>query len=315
MLKSFFGITEFKEDQWSVIRSLMYDRRDSCVIASTGFGKSLIYQFPPVYLNKLTVVISPLIALMQDQVLALKNRGIRACYFGSQQPDKTLKMMEHNVVYVTPEYIFRSSGKKQIQEAMRKVLMIAVDEVHVLDQWADFRPDYRRLSELKELFPGVPIVALTATATTYVQKNITNTLKLENCVYLRTKLDRPNLSYEVHSKWGSGIEEVLPLLRQVQEGSAIVYCMSRKFTEELAESLQKCGINCQPYHAELKDDFRHQVVKDFRNNLINVVICTIAFGMGIDKPDVRLVIHYGLAKSIEAYSQESGRAGNYYLFD
>ncbi|CRK92350.1 CLUMA_CG005914, isoform A [Clunio marinus] len=326
VLKEKFGHKCFKKEQWNIMRSLMYEKRDCCVIASTGFGKSLIYQFPPVFMNKLTVVISPLIALMQDQVLALKQKGIKACYFGSQQFDKTLRMCDHNVVYITPEYYF-GRGKREIEHCLYKVMMFAVDEAHILEQWKDFRPTYRRLGEIRTDFPKIPCIALTATAPKYVEDYIIKSLHLTNYTYLRTALDRPNLSFETRRKHNGGFlppypfnllfgmvephyaNDVLPFLQKIKDGSAIVYCLQRQVCEDMAKELQQHGIDCKPYHAGMKADARQQVVKDFRSNKLRFVICTIAFGMGIDKPDVRLVIHYGPSKSIEAYYQEAGRAG------
>lgn len=289
----------------------MYDRQDACVIASTGFGKSLIYQFPAVFLNKLVVVISPLIALMQDQVLSLQSKGVKACFFGSQQPDKSLRMQDHQIVYITPEFLL-GNGKLDLAEVYQKLLLFAVDEAHVLFQWSDFRPKLKQVGIIRELFPNIPIVALTATAPLYVQNHFTSLLKLRQFAYVKTALDRPNLEFEVRGKNimdNNYMLEVLPLLQGVTEGSAIVYCLSRELAEDMSERFREAGIDCRPYHAKLDICFRQQVVKDFRSNKIRFVICTIAFGMGIDKADVRLVVHYGVSKSIEAYYQEAGRAG------
>lgn len=289
---------------------MMYEKRDCCVIASTGFGKSLIYQYPAVFMNKLAVVISPLVALMQDQVLSLQNKGIKACYFGSQQRDKSLKMAHHNVVYITPEYYDLGMGKEKLAKVRRKIILFAIDEAHVLDQWGnDFRPAYRKLGELRQDYPSVPIIALTATAPTYVEEVITSSLGLKNFHYTKTALDRPNLEFEVRSKTNQYKLELLPLLRNLKSGSAIVYVLSRKLSKKISDYLNSMEIDCRPYHAKLPIEYRQAVVKDFRSNKLRIVICTIAFGMGIDKPDVRLVVHYGVSKSLEAYYQEAGRAG------
>lgn len=285
----------------------MYEKRDCCVIASTGFGKSLIYQYPAVFMNKLTVVISPLIALMQDQVLSLKKKGIKACFYGSQQPDKTLRMLDHNIVYITPEFYF-GHGKMKVSYARSKILMFAVDEAHIVDQWKDFRKDYGKLGDIRDSFPSIPIIALTATAPQYVEDIFTRTLKLTNFLYMKTALDRPNLEFLVQRKIESMVD-IPRLLHSVTEGSTIIYCLTRDTAEKMSDKLNDLGFYSRPYHAGLNSMFRAQVVQDFRNDELKCVVCTIAFGMGIDKPDVRLVIHYGVSKSMEAYYQEAGRAG------
>jgi werner syndrome ATP-dependent helicase len=311
----------------------MYDKRDCCVIASTGFGKSLIYQYPPVYLDKLVVVISPLCALMLDQVISLKDKGIKACFFGSQQPDKSLRMVGHNVVFITPEFFVYGSGKSLIAEARHKIIFFAIDEAHVIDQWGDFRVAYRHLGDIKDCYPNIPIVCLTATAPQYVENIITKSLKLRNFHRVKTALDRPNLEFtlkhkshfmdnygrmpdmleemfpEISANKDTSMRDVYPLLKNLTEGSAIVYCLTQKMTEFLSKRFNDCGLETRPYHSKLKSDFKDEVVKDFKSNKLKIVICTIAFGMGIDKPDVRLVIHYGVPKSLEAYYQEAGRAG------
>lgn len=289
----------------------MYDKQDCCVIASTGFGKSLIYQYPAVFLDKLTVVVSPLIALMQDQVLSLTKKGIKACFFGSQQLDKTLRMVNQNVVYITPEfYVMSYLCKVLLEEAKYKIIMFAVDEAHVLDQWGNsFRPDYLAISKLRTDFPSVPMIALTATAPEYVKDNIVDVLRLKDYYFVKTALDRPNLEFLVKRKGNGPMHDLLPHLRAVKTGSAIVYVLSRKLAEEISESLNRSGIVSQPYHSTIKREIKSKIVEDFRDGSLRFIVCTIAFGMGVDKADVRLVLHYGLPKSVEAYYQEAGRAG------
>lgn len=261
-------------------------------------------------MNKLVVVISPLIALMQDQVLSLQNKGIKACYFGSQQKDKTLQMADHNVIYITPEFYKRGRGKEYLDEVRHKVILFAVDEAHILEQWGnDFRQDYKVLKKFRDYYPNIPIIALTATAPKHLENIIISSLKLRNYHYTKTALDRPNLQFIIRHKTNSYISQVLPLLLEVDTGSAIVYCLSRIETEEMSKAFNRFGIKTRPYNAGLPRDFRQSVVNDFRNNKLRFVICTIAFGMGIDKPDVRLLVHYGVPKSLEAYYQEVGRAG------
>ena len=308
-LQKRFGLSEFKKEQWEAIRVLMYDKRDCCIIASTGYGKSLIYQFPAVFENKLVVVLSPLISLMQDQVCGLQRVGVAACFFGTGQKDKSLRMADHNIVYITSEYL-SGSGLSQLKAVEDKILFFAVDESHLISQWSDFRPTLKKLGDIREKFANVPIIALTATAPDYVKDIIVKTLKLKpNYHFLKTDLDRPNLEFSICRKRGSFITEVLPLLRNLREGSAVVYCMSKAETNEIAFALQNIGIPCSAYHSEVNRETRKMIVEDFRRDKLKVVICTIAFGLGIDKPDIRLVVHYCVCKSIEAYYQEAGRAG------
>lgn len=293
-------------EQWSIIRGIMYDKRDCCIIASTGFGKSLIYQYPPVFMDKLCVVISPLCALMQDQVLSLQKLGIKACFYGSQQTDKTLNMVDHNIVYITPEF-YMGNGNRKIFEARHKIMLFAVDEAHVIDQWADFRPKYTELHRIRQSFPWIPIVALTATAPSYVHAVIVRSLTLKNYINIRTALDRPNLEFEIRRKSFNYDNDLFSLLKTVTSGSAIVYCLSKELTVQLSELCSQKGIDSRPYHADLPREYKTEVVEDFRSDKLKFVFCTIAFGMGIDKPDVRLVIHYGVSKSLEAYYQEAGK--------
>lgn len=260
-----------------MIKGLMYDKRDCCVIASTGFGKSLIYQFPAVYMNKLTIVISPLIALMQDQVNSLKKKGIKTCFFGSQQTDKSLNMQDHTVVYMCPEYFIRGRGYWQVKQAQSKILLFAIDEAHVLDQWRDFRKEYKELGKIRDVYPSIPIVALTASAPQYVQDYFTTALKMRNFLIVKTALDRPNLEYSIQRK-RSFIDQVFPLLKSLTEGSAIVYCISRNECDETVDFLNKLGLKCKAYHSTISREKRTEVLEEFLNNKLRVVVCTIAFG-------------------------------------
>lgn len=246
---------------------------------------------------------------MQDQVASLKAKGVKACFFGSEQPDKTLMMANHNICYITPEYL-KYRGHHEINNNRHRILFFAIDEAHIVEQWRDFRPTYKELGSLREKCPEIPIIALTATAPQYVQEYVTKQLKLrDNFFLVKTALDRPNLSFEVRNSNGNYIAQVLPLLQQVTTGSAIVYCIPQAHAVMMAESFREHGLDCRPYHAKLPKETKARTVEDFRTGKLRFVVCTIAFGMGIDKPDVRLVVHYGMCKSIEAYYQEAGRAG------
>lgn len=309
VLKKYFRHDNFKKEQWKLIRGLLYDKKDCCVIATTGFGKSLIYQFPPVYLNKLAIVISPLISLMQDQVMSLRAKGVNALFFGSMQMNKNLQLQDCNVAYITPEFLEHNIEKIRRAKLAKEIVLFAVDEAHLIDQWVDFRKSYGKLNVLRENFPEIPIVALTATAPTFIQEVIKSSLQLRpDHIFIKTALDRPNLEFKTYRRTNYTFD-VIPLLRNFKEGSAIVYCISRNETDFLAQNLNECGIVCQPYHAHHKPDHKEKVVREFKENKLRIVICTIAYGMGVDTPDVRLVIHYGVSKSIESYFQEAGRAG------
>ncbi|XP_055586557.1 bifunctional 3'-5' exonuclease/ATP-dependent helicase WRN-like [Uranotaenia lowii] len=314
VLESNFGHTGFRPMQWTIIRSIVEDRRDNCVIMATGYGKSLTYQYPSVYLNKLTMVISPLISLMEDQVLSLNLSNIPACLLGSAQranPLPDILAGKFRVVYLTPEYVTGDSGRNLLQNVVNQLALIAIDEAHCLSKWGhDFRPAYRGLGIVRKVCPQVPILAVTATATPHVREDIVSSLGLRNPQVLCTGFDRANLTFQVRMKGSLGVwEDVKGLLSRNTEGSIIIYCLTRKQTEEIVELLQSRKIDCEPYHAGLSLNQRREVHERFVRDKIQIIVATIAFGMGIDKPDVRLVIHYGCSKDLESYYQEAGRAG------
>ncbi|XP_053688457.1 bifunctional 3'-5' exonuclease/ATP-dependent helicase WRN-like [Sabethes cyaneus] len=313
-LASHFGHSCFRPMQWTIIRSILEDRRDNCVIMATGYGKSLTYQFPSVFLGRTTIVISPLISLMEDQVLSLNLSNIPACLLGSAQranPLPDIKAGKFRVIYLTPEYVTGDSGKYLLEHIADQLVLIAIDEAHCLSKWGhDFRPAYRNLGVIRKLCPMVPILAVTATATLNVREDIINCLKLRNPQTLCTGFDRPNLEFHVKMKGSLGVwEDLRGLLSKHSEGSIIIYCLTRKQTEEIVELLKNKRVECEPYHAGLGISQRRNVHESFVRDRIQIIVATIAFGMGIDKPDVRLVIHYGASKDIESYYQEAGRAG------
>ncbi|XP_065127721.2 bifunctional 3'-5' exonuclease/ATP-dependent helicase WRN isoform X1 [Paramisgurnus dabryanus] len=318
-LKMYFGHPNFKPVQWKVIQSILGDRRDNLVVMATGYGKSLCFQFPPVYCQNISVVISPLIALMEDQVLHLQMSNIPACFLGSAQTKnlfEDVKRGSFRVVYMTPEFC---SGNIQLLAQLNQTIglsLIAVDEAHCISQWGhDFRSAYRDLGKLKKNLPDVPILALTATASPSIRDDIVKSLKLINPLMTCTSFDRPNLYLDVSRKSNDVIQDLKQFLIKKKggdyefEGSAIVYCPSKKEAERVTAALCKLGVPCGVYHAGLSMKQRRETQHQFMRDEIQCVVATVAFGMGINKSDIRKVIHYGAPKEMESYYQEIGRAG------
>ncbi|BES87494.1 Werner syndrome, RecQ helicase-like [Nesidiocoris tenuis] len=326
VLKKYFGFNEFRPMQWKIINSVLNEKKDNCVVMATGYGKSLCYQFPPVFSQGVAIVVSPLISLMQDQVLALKVKNIPAALMGTAQKDKSTAMSEmkagkYRLVYVTPEWCTSDGAVQLLQEMASgqtaKLTLVAIDEAHCVSQWGmDFRKSYRRLGDLKLSLPGVPFMALTATATPTVQTDICDSLHLSRPRMSCTSFDRPNLYLSCSIKGSSIISDVKSLfdsqnsiLPGIDKGSCIVYCPTKKKVDEVATCLAGNGYKCEMYHADLSLSVRERVHKDFVRDKVQIVVATVAFGMGIDKPDVRCIIHYGAPIDIETYYQEIGRAG------
>ncbi len=312
-LRKVFGFHEFRPNQESVVRSLL-EKRDVLAIMPTGGGKSLCYQLPALLLPGTCMVISPLIALMKDQVDGARSNGIRAAFLNSSQsPDERDEVMRHllsgslDLLYVAPERFILS----QFRETLSRVsLSIAViDEAHCISEWGhDFRPDYLSLADLVALFPDTPVAAFTATATHRVQQEILDKLALRNPFIVRASFDRPNLLYDVRFKENVDAQ-LVSLLNSNPGKAAIIYRTSRKSVNDTTAMLQAKGFRALPYHAGLSDDDRKKNQEAFIRDQVEVIVATIAFGMGIDKSNIRLVIHADLPKSIENYYQETGRAG------
>ncbi len=313
VLKQRFGHDGFLPLQEEVVRNVLAGR-DSLVLMPTGGGKSVCYQLPAVILDGLTLVVSPLIALMKDQVDALRSRGVRAAFINSTMSQAEVRDVQLDayhgrldILYVAPERLVLQQFSDFLHAV--KLSLIAIDEAHCISEWGhDFRPDYRNLQALRTQFPNTPVIALTATATERVREDILRQLKMPEAERFISSFNRPNLTYRVLPKRRS-FERLVALLREVRDGSAIIYRFSRKDTEGLASRLSGRGFRALPYHAGLEDDVRHQTQERFISGDVPIIVATIAFGMGVDKPNIRLVVHYDLPKTIEGYYQETGRAG------
>ncbi|WP_010521139.1 DNA helicase RecQ [Aquimarina agarivorans] len=310
-LKEYFGYSEFRQQQKEIITAI-FKGNDNLVIMPTGGGKSICYQLPATLLNGLTLVISPLIALMKDQVDGLRANGIGAAFINSSQAAEdqhaifnAILTNEIKLLYVAPESLSQLEGILN----QTTLSLIAIDEAHCISAWGhDFRPAYTQLGFLKNRFPHTPIIALTATADKATREDISKQLNLNHPTLHLSSFDRPNLSLSVRP----GIDRVKKILEFVDDhpnDSGIIYCLSRKTTENLAEKLDSAGFKAKAYHAGLGHHVREQVQNEFINDQLQIVCATVAFGMGIDKSNVRWVIHYNLPKNIEGYYQEIGRAG------
>ena len=313
LLKEHFGFTSFRPLQEEIIRDSLAGR-DVVALLPTGGGKSLCFQLPALAKTGLTLVISPLIALMKDQVDALQANGIASTFLNSSLSVQEIQARLRGVYRGNYQLLYMAPERLMLPESLHdfpkwQVNLLAIDEAHCISEWGhDFRPEYRRLEELRERFPALPIMALTATATRRVRDDIRTLLKLENPASYIASFNRPNLTYRILPK-SNPVDQVLAFLRSQPLESGIVYCQSRKTAELLATRLQAHGIKAQPYHAGLSPEERSRHQELFLRDEIQVMCATIAFGMGINKPNVRFVIHYDLPKNIESYYQETGRAG------
>ena len=316
-LKKHFGFDTFKGNQEAIIRNLLAGN-DTFVLMPTGGGKSLCYQLPSLIMEGTAIVISPLIALMKNQVDAMRNfseeDGI-AHFINSSLNKSAIDQVKRDILsgrtkllYVAPESLTKEEYIDFLREV--KISFYAVDEAHCISEWGhDFRPEYRRIRPIINEIGQAPLIALTATATPKVQHDIQKNLDMNNAKVFKSSFNRPNLYYEVRPKTASIDKDVIKFIKNNPGKSGIIYCLSRKKVEELAEILQANGINARPYHAGMDSVTRSQNQDDFLMEKVDVIVATIAFGMGIDKPDVRFVIHYDIPKSLEGYYQETGRAG------
>jgi RecQ family ATP-dependent DNA helicase len=313
LLKTHFGYDQFRPLQEEIISHIV-SKKDTLVLMPTGGGKSICYQLPALFLGGVTLVVSPLIALMKDQVDALKANGIAAEFINSSLSFDDIATIQQKakqgliyLLYVAPERLAQENFRSFLKTLDLK--LIAIDEAHCISEWGhDFRKEYRNLASLRTLFPGLPIVALTATATPKVADDIVAQLGLRDAKRFVASFDRPNLKFSVRDKKQT-FQQIVGLIRKFPNESVIIYCLSRKDTESLAEDLTDLGFKALPYHAGLEPQLRRETQEKFIRDEIHIIVATIAFGMGIDKSNIRLVIHHSFPKSIEGYYQEIGRAG------
>ncbi len=316
-LKKYFGFNQFKGLQEQVIKSII-DQKNTFVIMPTGGGKSLCYQLPALIQDGTAIVVSPLIALMKNQVDAIRSlsseNGIAHVLNSSltkteiNQVKKDITSGITKLLYVAPESLTKEEYVEFLQKV--KISFVAIDEAHCISEWGhDFRPEYRNLKAIIKLIGDVPVIGLTATATPKVQEDILKNLDMSDAVTFKASFNRPNLFYEVRTKTKNIESDIIRFIKQNKGKSGIIYCLSRKKVEEIAEVLQVNGISAVPYHAGLDAKTRAKHQDMFLMEDVDVVVATIAFGMGIDKPDVRFVIHHDIPKSLESYYQETGRGG------
>jgi len=316
-LKKYFGFDKFKGDQEKIIQSVL-DGKDTFVLMPTGGGKSLCYQLPSLLMDGVAIVISPLIALMKNQVdfiSQLSEQEGTAHYLNSSLNKAAIDQVKSDIqagitklLYVAPESLTKEENVEFLKTV--KISFYAVDEAHCISEWGhDFRPEYRRIRPIVNEIGAAPIIALTATATDKVRSDIKKSLGITDAIEFKSSFNRPNLYYEVRAKTKDVDKDIIKFIKQHTGKSGIIYCLSRKKVEELAAILRANDIKAAAYHAGLDSPTRTQTQDDFLMENIDVIVATIAFGMGIDKPDVRFVIHYDIPKSLEGYYQETGRAG------
>ncbi len=312
-LQSVFGFRSFRPFQQPIVEGLI-DGRSAFVLMPTGGGKSLCYQLPALHRPGTAIVVSPLISLMKDQVDALQVNGVRAAFYNSSLRSAEARQVlarwhagELDLLYVAPERLMSDGFLERLQSL--PVALFAIDEAHCVSQWGhDFRPEYVQLGRLRKLFPEVPFIALTATADAQTREDILQRLDLSGAAHFVAGFDRPNIRYTVVEK-NKPARQLADFLSRQGRQSGIVYALSRKRVEAVAKKLSHQGLSAAPYHAGLSDEERRQVQEAFVRDDLQVVVATVAFGMGIDKSNVRFVVHYDLPKNVESYYQETGRAG------
>jgi len=315
-LNKYYGYEKLKEEQFNIIYNIIRKKQDTLAILATGFGKSICYQMPYIITKKSVIVVSPLIALMTDQTEELNKLNIPACLFNSNCKNKELIMNEilegnNKIIYITPEFLENNYAFIQLLCDNNQLCLIAIDEAHCVSTWGlDFRPSYTKLNTIRDYIDdSIPILAVTATASKKVRKDIIKMLQLNDPDIIISNFDRTNLYISVQKKIKDDNEQIINLLNKYKNEYSIVYCKTRDETEKLSDDINKHNIKCFSYHAGLSAKDRDNIQKKFISGDIKCIIATIAFGMGINIKNVRLVIHYNCPKNMESYYQEIGRAG------
>lgn len=316
LLKMVYGYDSFRPKQYEIINRIICGE-DICAILPTGYGKSACFQIPALYLDKPAIIISPLISLMDDQRLILEELGISSCCYNSNVVDKyqmrkDILQCKYKFIYITPESIVNANMRDFLikLDDIQGISLIAIDEAHCISSYGfDFRKSYRDLTFFKDILPNIPILAVTATATNIVGKDICKVLGFKNNNPIKTSFDRPNLYLEIRQKGKNIGSDIVPIIKEYDGKSIIIYCLTKKETSKVAEILGIHKIKCGIYHAGLDVESKTNAHHDFIKGKIKIIAATIAFGMGINKSDVRVIIHYGAPKNIEGYYQEIGRAG------
>ncbi len=312
-LKDIFGYESYRPQQQEIIEGLIQGE-DAFVLMPTGGGKSLCYQIPALHRSGVGIVVSPLISLMKDQVDALQACGVKAAFYNSSlkgnEARRVLAMLHGgklDLLYIAPERLIGDDFLQRLKEI--PISLFAIDEAHCISQWGhDFRPEYSQLGRLRKVFPGIPMIALTATAESHTRKDILDRLHLGRARCYISSFDRPNIRYTVLDKL-KPFSQLTEFLKNRTGEAGIVYCLSRKRVDSLAEKLRSAGFDAAPYHAGLSAKARQKVQDDFLRDDVRIMVATVAFGMGIDKSNIRFVVHYDIPKNIESYYQETGRAG------
>lgn len=315
VLKTVFGYDSFRDRQKEIVESVL-NKKDTLVVMPTGGGKSICYQIPALVLDGITLVVSPLISLMQDQTESLEANGVHSVFLNSSlsqeeysETVREIKTGKAKIIYVSPEGLATNRVREIISDSDLNVSLIAVDEAHCVSQWGhDFRPDYLEIASIRKIFSEAVMIALTATATEQVRDDIVKNLRLKNAAVFISSFNRKNIFLEVQPK-KNAVDQVISCIKKHAGESGIIYCNSRKQVDELTDFLDNAGYSVLNYHAGLSDEVRAKNQELFIKDECQIIVATIAFGMGIDKPNVRFVINYDLPKSIEEYYQEIGRAG------